>query len=202
MAAPRAKRYEDDATEQALAALDPDQEAALLAATEEKFARVSALAGELGLKPEVIGRMIARMRARYQPIAGELQKHKTSEILEMIEDRIGRALGYLDDFVLSKATAKDLAITLGILLEKRQLLRGEPTQILSVEERQGLNELLPKLIAEAQRRGLSIDVTTGSAMVLPPSVERATRPRQGWKSAPTFQAMKQKAGAEEIGEPH
>jgi hypothetical protein len=43
------------------------------------------------------------------------------------------------------------------MIEKRQLLRGEPTQIISDAERKKLHELLPLAIAEAQRRGLTLD---------------------------------------------
>ena len=42
------------------------------------------------------------------------------------------------------------------LIEKRQLLKGEPTQIISVDERKTLNQLLPLLIVEAQRRNVEI----------------------------------------------
>lgn len=189
------------ATDRDEAALSDEEHAALLDASSEQFARVRLLAEELGLKPAVVSRLVRRMRAKYQPITGELRQHKTSEILAMIEDRVGRALGYLDDQVLSEAKAKDLAITLGILLEKRQLLRGEPTQILSVEERQGLNELLPRLIAEAKRRGLAIDVYGGEAVVAPPEPERVARPRTGRLTFEQLSARTQHDQAEAIGEP-
>ncbi len=49
------------------------------------------------------------------------------------------------------------------MVEKRQLLRGEATVIVSDLERKKLNELLPLLIAEGQRRGITIE---GEAKVI------------------------------------
>jgi hypothetical protein len=42
---------------------------------------------------------------------------------------------------------------LGVMIEKRNLLRGEPTAIISDHERKKLHELLPALLEEAKRRG-------------------------------------------------
>ena len=63
---------------------------------------------------------------------------------------------YIDDYVMADANYRDLCMGLGILVEKRQLLKGEPTQIISVDERKTLNQLLPPLIVEAQRRNVAI----------------------------------------------
>lgn len=43
------------------------------------------------------------------------------------------------------------------LFNIRQLLRGEPTQIVSIDDRKTLNELVPALVKAAQRRGIIID---------------------------------------------
>ena len=77
--------------------------------------------------------------------------------LELLDTNIEKALLYLDDFVLAGASAKDLAIVTGILLDKRQVLKGEPTQRISIEERGKLEDLIPMLISEAKRRGMAID---------------------------------------------
>jgi hypothetical protein len=50
------------------------------------------------------------------------------------------------------------------LIEKRQLLSGAPTVIVSDLERKKLNELLPLLIAEGQRRGICGKATIENAI--------------------------------------
>jgi len=109
---------------------------------------------EAGLKGAVVERMLLRARSQHQPAHQELRRVKTKEFQELLDDRIYRALMYLDDYSLAASSAKDIAIIVGIFLEKRQLLRGEPTHILSIEERGQLNSLVPMLIKEATRRGL------------------------------------------------
>ncbi len=66
-------------------------------------------------------------------------------------------LHYLDDKVAGEASARDLAMGISQLVEKQQLLRGMPTAITSDLERKKMLELAPLLIAEAQRRGITIE---------------------------------------------
>ena len=133
---------------------DPSLEVEILDIASDPYAKISQLAEETGLDPHVIRRMVERMRAQHQPVLSELKAVKTQELTEIIEDRMWRALQYMDDYSMSRATVKDLAIAFGILGDKRQLLKGEPTHIISHNERLNLNELAPKLIAEMERRGI------------------------------------------------
>jgi len=81
----------------------------------------------------------------------------TKYFLGLIEDRLARALLMLDDVKMATASPRELTSAVSVLTEKRALLRGEPTQRITHEQRTKLNELLPVLIAEARRRGLTID---------------------------------------------
>ena len=58
---------------------------------------------------------------------------------------------------MMRGSLKDLAYTFDRLMNMRQLMRGEPTAILTVEDRQGLNKLVPLLLKESQRRGMIMD---------------------------------------------
>ena len=162
--------------------LTGEQLADVLLEGSKPFVSFIAAAKELGLKTSVTQRLVQRLRAQYQPVLSELRKFQKDEFLGLLEDRAHRALEYMDDYTLANANAKDLAIIVGILMEKRQLLRGEPTQILSIEERAGMSDLIPKLLREAERRGLSVGVyktIDGEAEVVtnPAPPERAARPR-------------------------
>ena len=167
--------------------LTGEQLADVLLEGSKPFVSFLAAAKELGLKTHTTQRLVQRLRAQYQPVLSELRKFQKDEFLGLLEDRAHRALEYMDDYTLANANAKDLAIIVGILMEKRQLLRGEPTQILSIEERAGMSDLIPKLLREAERRGLSVGVyktIDGEAEVVtnPVPPERAARPRSVAKS--------------------
>lgn len=142
--------------------IDPDKAAILVDAVTEpevrgKLRRISEAIKESGL-PERFGRaLLRRLETRYLSLKTEVRALKTGEILDMIGQKIHLAGQYLDDHAMAEASARDLMLGISALVEKRQLLRGEPTQIVSDLERKRLNELLPLLSAEMQRRGITIE---------------------------------------------
>lgn len=110
-----------------------------------------------GLPEVTIRALMKRLRVKYQNVVSEVRNLQTGELSEIIGKKIHLLSLYLDDKVASEASARDLAMAMAQLTEKRQLLRGEPTAIVSDHERAQLNELLPFLAAEARRRGVTLD---------------------------------------------
>lgn len=97
----------------------------------------------------------ARQRAqRRRPLPARQRKLDPSRLSAMLDDRLDRALEYLDDELLLSASPKDLAIVVGVLADKRALSRGEATHIVSFADRKKTQELLPELVKEAVRRGM------------------------------------------------
>lgn len=141
--------------------------------------KITQLAEAAGLPPAAVRGLIKRMEARYRPPSDELEKITTQEIQDLIDDRISRGLGYLDDFAMAKATARDLAVAIGIMIDKRQLLRGEPTQILGKEERKSLEALAAALRQELGRRTMIVDATPVDD-VMPGSDEPQQNRRFTW----------------------
>lgn len=123
----------------------------------EAINRVNATLKASGLPDKVSERLIRRLRVKYADAITATRELKTNEILQMLGNKIDLAAFYLDDKVMAEASARDIMLGLGVLIEKRNLLRGEPTQIISDHERKKLHELLPALIAESQRRGITVD---------------------------------------------
>jgi hypothetical protein len=80
--------------------------------------------------------------------------------IERLKDKIDQVLEGITQEKIDASKARDLAITYGVLIDKMQLLEGKPTQILSVEERRDLRELLPALLAEAERRQITVRTDT------------------------------------------
>ncbi len=185
------------------APLSQELQVALLDAASEPLVNLKhALAG-VGLDSANSERLLRRLRARIMPATNELRAVKTGSIVAKIEDKIDRALDWLDDEVLAASSAKDLAIVLGIMIEKRNLLRGEPTHIFSSTERQSLDELMPQLMKEAERRGLTIEMEMSEegAYVLPAPHEQQIRPRSGGMTLQERGKKKKIAIADADGEP-
>ncbi len=64
-----------------------------------------------------------------------------------------------DPQVWNRASARDLAAISALMIDKRQLLRGEPTHVMRVEDFRKLDELGKVLHEEMERRGMLVDVT-------------------------------------------
>ena len=137
---------------------NPEKAAALIdAATEPpELMRVRQAMEAAGLPQTVSTRLLHRLKVKYFGALTEIRNLKTQEILDMLGKKIHLALTYMDDKVMAEASFRDLALGSTAMIEKRSLLRGEPTQIVSDHERKKLVELMPLLLAEAQRRGVTI----------------------------------------------
>lgn len=110
-----------------------------------------------GIPASVSDSVMKRMTAKYADGITPLKEMKTAEILEMVGKKLDLCDVYLDDKVMAEASARDIMLGMGVLMEKRQLLRGEPTAIVSHEDRAKLSDLLPALVAEARRRGVTVE---------------------------------------------
>ena len=75
--------------------------------------------------------------------------------------------------LMNESKLKDIMITLGITTEKLLLLEGQPTQIISQQQHQKIDELLPALLTEIKRRGVTVDLTERKASLTLPSSDAA-----------------------------
>lgn len=132
-------------------------DAATTTEAELKLNKVRDAFREAGLPVGTAEALIKRLRVKYYGAITAVRNLKTQEVLDLLGQKIHLALQYMDDKVMSEASFRDLALGTTAMIEKRQLLRGEPTQIISDAERAKLHELVPLLIQEAQRRGLTVD---------------------------------------------
>lgn len=148
---------------------NPEKAAALIdAATEPpELMRVREAMEAAGLPATVRTSLLHRLKVKYFGAVTEIRNLKTQEILDLLGKKIHLALTYMDDKVMAEASFRDLALGSTAMIEKRSLLRGEPTQIVSDHERKKLVELMPLLLAEAQRRGVTIPGTVVEKTVEP-----------------------------------
>ena len=154
----------DAATMMLTESKQPEAAAILIDAATDPLGKLEEAYAACGLPRGVATAIIRRYKTRFNGGYTATKNLKTDEILDLLGHKIHLALSYMDEKVMEDASFRDLALGATAMIEKRQLLRGEPTQIISDLERKKLTELLPALIAEGQRRGITIE---GTATHLP-----------------------------------
>ncbi len=113
---------------------------------------------ELGFDARAMESFVARLQSCSLSTRGRL-KLDDKELLALLDDGIARAFEVLDNFALGEASARDVATIIGILTDKRQILKGEPTAIVKFEDMRKLDEILEQVSKELKRRENVIDVT-------------------------------------------
>ena len=147
---------------------DPEKAAEVLDIATDPFMTIRAAAKECGFPPSTLHQFMKRIEARYRPLGDAIRTLKNDEMVKLLEDRARRAFEYLDDFALAAASAKDLAIAGGVMIDKARLLKDQPTQIWSREDRRKQDQLMTALLVEAKRRGIIVDATPTAVTVAEP----------------------------------
>lgn len=141
--------------------------AALVTAGSEhdKFHGVREACRAAGMKPAFVNALIRRLGDKLSSVHQEARRISVREMTEEIERKLHMIFGYMDDVSMSQASLKDLAIATGILIEKRELLNNRPTQIIDFTSRMQVQHMLPRLVQEAKRRGITIEQVAGAVPV-------------------------------------
>lgn len=122
---------------------------------------------EAGLPERLRMAHIRRLKVKHLGEVTPAQAIADDAMKTGIREKIGLALSYMDDKTMSEASFRDLSIGTTALIEKLQLLEGKPTQIISDLERKKLHELLPLLLEEGKRRGITLDGQVTEKVVSP-----------------------------------
>ena len=118
------------------------------AAALERFKKAGVA---IGYDPDTMERMAARCQGRPLSAKGRV-KFTDPELVAAIEARLADVIEYFDDQTLAKMGGRDLMVALGILIDKRQLLRGEPTAITKFLDMRNMAEVMEMFRKEAARR--------------------------------------------------
>jgi len=86
--------------------------------------------------------------------------------------------------LMEESKLKEVMVTLGIATEKLLLLEGQPTQIISTQQQQSLDQALPLLLLEMQRRGLKASLTERTMDVTVPPATLLTQTLNKGKESP------------------
>ena len=82
---------------------------------------------------------------------------KGQALADELRAKVSKALAYLDDHTLLNSSGKDLALIVAILMDKMQLIEGKPTALYDVQISHRIEIMMPQFMAEAKRRGLTLD---------------------------------------------
>lgn len=122
----------------------------------DPMADVEKIAREYGYSEAHIRGMLAELRRKVLPVKMAIRKVTNQVMTDKADTIIDMGLERLAE-VLPFASPRDVAYAMDRAFNMRQLLKGEPTSILTVDDRKTLNELMPMLIRESRRRGIIID---------------------------------------------
>ena len=139
---------------------DPERAAEVLDIATDPFMTIRAAAKECGFPPSTLHQFMKRIEARYKPLGDAITTLKNEEMVKLLEDRARRIFNYMDDFAMATAGLKDLAIAGGVVIDKARLLKDEPTQIVTMQDRRHLDELGAEILREMNRRGITFDAKT------------------------------------------
>ena len=109
-----------------------------------------------GISPEIadeVARTVDEMAGTMRLASDRLD---TAYFLEEVERKLALALASLTSTKLAEASVGDLQKVIGMFVEKRALLRGEPTQIVSHRQRVEIDKVLPMLVDAARKRGITL----------------------------------------------
>ena len=126
------------------------------------FERLQQALVDCAVDPRAARQLVTRLEGRPLSPEGRL-KLDDVELLALIDDRLARAFQNLDDFALGQSSARDLTVSIGVLTDKRRLLKPEDGPVQRFKDMKKLDEVFKALIDEGLRRGLLVGVTPAPA---------------------------------------
>ena len=112
---------------------------------------------DLALEAGINGGPLLALVDRLNRMDGTPVEPAEGSLEEAFEEKLRLCLAHIDHIALASANVGQIAVAIGTLFDKRQVLRGEPTQIMSMQDRRTMSELAKALQEEMERR--QIDVT-------------------------------------------
>ncbi len=86
----------------------------------------------------------------------ELDPSDDGSLSAAIENRLMLVLQTMDAVVLRQANTHQLAGAATALFNMRQLLKGKPTNIISIDDRRAIQDVHKRLVEEMERRNLHV----------------------------------------------
>lgn len=133
---------------------DPERAAAAMEAiADPTLETVAAKARASGLAPATVKALERRLDRESPDVMPAVKGLTTQRLLRDWEDLTKRALGAITDEKLGEAPAEKLAVIAAIGTDKRAILRGEPTQIVKVQDEGKLKEIASACLKRLNEMG-------------------------------------------------
>jgi len=143
-----------------LAKKDPKKYAKALAKMAGPGVRnIAETARECGLTKEAATKIARELERELAPVQRAIEDVRVEDLAKLFGTLSRDAIIAVTQEKLDGANARDLGVLAGIGSQNFQLLRGQPTQRLEINDRREMNELVKMMLEEAKRRGIEIDVT-------------------------------------------
>jgi len=126
---------------------------------EEARGAISDLARSLDISYAAANALQKRMDGRYIDLKRTIGSTKITELRDLAGHNAFHLMGEIarrfaeDPDSIRGEKIRDIAVAAGIMADKHMTLDGKPVQILSVEHRANLQDLIPELYALAKKRG-------------------------------------------------
>lgn len=134
------------------------------------------LAVSLGLPKTTVQKLLQRWQRKFLPLTLELRRVSADTLVKKAEQRVDQILDSISQRDLEKASLRDKAIAVGVLVDKARLLAGEATTIVTVETRKKVDELLPVAMKQLEARGYAIEYVDGKPRITRDVTPRAEAP--------------------------
>jgi hypothetical protein len=155
------ERLNDDKDENTLERNPGVTAEVLVAQSDPQNESLAAIARDAGVSTHVAKGIIEAASRKMPKPVENLRKVHTARLQDLLDhnsDKILEAISTMPIDTLQAEGVKDLSIAMSVHLEKRALLRKEPTSRIQIEDRRHMNELLGAVQDEILRRGLEVEV--------------------------------------------
>lgn len=142
---------------------------------------VFAAAKDCGIELKTALRIAQVLDLECQPLKRELVEVRLEDLTRRFGTLARDAIDAITPEKLAGSNAQSLAVISGIAADKWQLLRGQATSRVEINDRREMNELLGEILKEAKRRNIEIDVTPEGEV---------TAKKSPYRSAPHRDLMK------------
>ncbi len=139
--------------------VDPEKHAEALSQLSAPYRNIEEVAKKVGISPTLARKLAKDLDGELQPLKRAVEDVRLEDLTKQFGTLTRDSIDAITPEKLRKAGAKDLAIIAGIGVQNWQLLRGQPTSRMEIDDRREANELVKLLMKEAARRGIEIDVT-------------------------------------------
>lgn len=136
---------------------DPGKVGRILAQSiVEPETRIKDLANQEHMSAKMTSNALKAVKNKYPDTVGAIKAFNHQELIAALKHKTAMFLDSITPEVIEKSTLRERVLGAAIFIDKTRLLEGEPTQILSIQERRSLPDIISELDREAKRRGMTI----------------------------------------------